>query len=191
MLLSIKLRKNMSDTLANWKIDKSWTLFLDRDGVINVRFPGDYVKRVEEFEFLPGVTKAIAKFSSLFGKIVVVTNQQGIARGIYTHDDLNAIHAHMKSEIEKAGGKIDAVYYAPQRASENSPMRKPGIGMALQAKIDFPEIDFSRSIMIGDTNSDMEFGKTAGMKVIFLGDETLGIDVDERVDSLLEFAAKI
>jgi len=61
--------------LPNWNIDKSWTLFLDRDGVINVRFPGDYVKRVDEFEFLPGVPEAIAKFSNLFGKVIVVTNQ--------------------------------------------------------------------------------------------------------------------
>ncbi|HET6991545.1 MAG TPA: HAD family hydrolase [Bacteroidia bacterium] len=175
----------------DWNIDKSWTLFLDRDGVINVRFPGDYVKRVEEFEFLPGVKQAIAKFSSLFGRIVVVTNQQGIARGIYTHEDLKAIHDYMKREIGKAGGKIDAVYYAPQLDSENSPMRKPGIGMALQAKKDFPEIDFSKSIMIGDTASDIQFGKTAGMKVVFLGDEEIGIDVNGRIDSLLEFAAKL
>ena len=91
---------------SDWQIDKSWTLFLDRDGVINVRFPGDYVKRVEEFEFLPGVKQAIAKFSSLFGRIIIVTNQQGISRGVYSHEDLKAIHDHMKSEIEKAGGKL-------------------------------------------------------------------------------------
>jgi histidinol-phosphate phosphatase family protein len=176
---------------SGWNIDKSWTLFLDRDGVINVRFPGDYVKRVEEFEFLPGVKKAIAKFSEVFGRIVIVTNQQGIARGIYTHEDLASIHKHMKREIENAGGKIDFVYYAHQNASENSPMRKPGIGMALQAKKDFPEIDFSKSVMIGDTDSDMQFGKSAGMKVIFLGDEASGTEVDGRIDSLLEFAANL
>src|ERR1044071_2736321 len=108
-------------TLPHLTIDKSWTLFLDRDGVINVRFHGDYVKHVGEFEFIPGAVEAIAGFSKIFGKIVVVTNQQGIARGIYTHEDLGAIHAHMKAEVEKAGGKIDAVYYAHQAASENSP----------------------------------------------------------------------
>ncbi|MCX6310520.1 MAG: HAD family hydrolase [Bacteroidetes bacterium] len=181
----------MTNLRSVWNIDKSWTLFLDRDGVINVRFPGDYVKRVEEFEFLPGAKKAIAKFSSLFGRVVVVTNQQGIARGIYTHEDLKAIHDFMKGELEKEGGKIDAVYYAPQSSSENSPMRKPGIGMALQAKNDFPEIDFSKSIMVGDTKSDIEFGKAAGMKVVFVADEEIGIAIDERVDSLLEFAVKL
>lgn len=173
-------------TLPNVNINKSWTLFLDRDGVINVRFPGDYVKRVHEFEFLPGATEAIARFSKLFGKIIVVTNQQGIARGIYSHDDLGSIHSHMNSEIEKAGGKIDRVYYAHQAASENSPMRKPGTGMGLQAQKDFTEIDFSRSVMVGDSQSDMEFGKALGMKVIFIGNEALDIEVDAKVNSLAD-----
>jgi histidinol-phosphate phosphatase family protein len=173
-------------TLPHHTIDRSWTLFLDRDGVINVRFHGDYVKHVGEFEFIPGAIEAIADFSKVFGKVIVVTNQQGIARGIYTHEDLGAIHAHMKSEVEKAGGKIDAVYYAHQAAAENSPMRKPGTGMALQAQQDFPEIDFSKSVMMGDTQSDMEFGKALGMKVVFVGDEPLNIEVDAKVDSLAQ-----
>ncbi len=173
-------------TIPNLHIDKSWTLFLDRDGVINVRLIGDYVKRVDEFEFLPGAPEAIARFSKQFGRIIVVTNQQGIAKSVYSHEDLAAIHAHMQAEIEKAGGKIERVYYAPQAASENSPMRKPGTGMALQAQKDFPEIDFSKSVMIGDSQSDMEFGKAAGMKVIFVGDEPLEIDVDAKANSLAE-----
>jgi D-glycero-D-manno-heptose 1,7-bisphosphate phosphatase len=187
----IKFGYTMKNPFPNWKIDKSWTLFLDRDGVINTRFPGDYVKCVDEFEFLPGAKDAIAKFSNVFGKIIVVTNQQGIARGIYSHADLNSIHEHMKSELEKSGGKIEAVYYAPQSSAENSPMRKPGIGMALQAKKDFPEIDFSKAIIVGDSQSDMEFGKTAGMKTIFVGEEALNIPVDGKFSSLREFAANL
>jgi histidinol-phosphate phosphatase family protein len=182
--LSVPL--NAMTTLPHFPIDKSWTLFLDRDGVINVRFHGDYVKHVDEFEFIPGAIEAIADFSKIFGKVIVVTNQQGIARGIYTHEDLGAIHAHMKAEVEKAGGKIDAVYYAHQAAAENSPMRKPGTGMALQAQKDFPGIDFSKSVMMGDTQSDMEFGKALGMKVVFVGDEPLNIEVDAKVGSLAQ-----
>lgn len=174
----------MNFSASEWAIDNTWTLFLDRDGVINVRFPGDYVKHVSEFEFLPGVVEAITRFSKTFGRIIVVTNQQGIARGIYSHEDLLSIHEHMKTVIEKAGGKIDAVYYAHHAASENSPMRKPGTGMALQAKKDFPEIDFSKAIMIGDTQSDMEFGKAAGMKVLFVGNDPLDIEVDGKEKSL-------
>ncbi|MEO5644696.1 MAG: HAD family hydrolase [Bacteroidia bacterium] len=178
-------------TLPNLHIDKSWTLFLDRDGVINVRFPGDYVKRVDEFEFIPGAVDAIARFSKVFGRIIVVTNQQGIARGFYTHEDLAAIHAHMQSEVEKAGGKIERVYYAHQAAAENSPMRKPGTGMALQAQKDFPAIDFSKSVMAGDTQSDMEFGKALGMKLVFVGDESLQIEVDVKVNSISEIMFRI
>ncbi|HEU4719400.1 MAG TPA: HAD family hydrolase [Bacteroidia bacterium] len=174
--------------VSQWKIDKSWTLFLDRDGVINVRFPGDYVKHVGEFGFLPGAKEAIARLSGIFGKIIVVTNQQGIGKGIYTEEDLASIHAHMVSEIEKAGGRIDAVYFAPHLESENSPMRKPGTGMAGQAKKDFPSIDFSRSVMIGDSASDMVFARNAGMKAVFIGTgENLPGNPDFTCASLSDF----
>lgn len=170
--------------------DSSWTLFLDRDGVINVRLPGDYVKTVAEFEFLPGVPEAIAALSKIYGRIVVVTNQQGISKGLYSHEDLDLIHRHMVSSIENAGGRINAVYYAHQLASENSPMRKPGTGMALQAKKDFPEIDFSKSVMVGDSASDMEFGKALGMLTVFAGDSVPASGADQLVAGLAEFAAR-
>lgn len=172
-----------------WKVDKSWTLFLDRDGVINKRIPGDYVKTIEEFHFLPGVPKAIAQLSKIFGRIIVVTNQQGIGKGLYTREDLLAVHDHMMAGIEKAGGRIDAIYYAPQLASENSPMRKPGTGMAQKAKKDFPEIDFARSIMAGDSASDMEFASGSGMKAVFIGENAMNkIPCDTCLTDLPGFA---
>jgi histidinol-phosphate phosphatase family protein len=154
-----------------WPIDKSWTLFLDRDGVINKRIVDDYVKTIAAFEFLPGIPEAIGRLSRQFGRLIVVTNQQGIGKGFYTMEDLNRIHDYMLSIIKQHGGHIDAIYHAPNLAQENSPLRKPGIGMALQAKTDFPEIDFSRSVMIGDSESDMEFAKNAGMKAVFVGEQ--------------------
>lgn len=174
-----------------FSIDKAWTLFLDRDGVINERIVGDYVKNVGEFHFLPGVKEAIASLSNHFGKIVVVTNQQGIGKGKYTHEDLAAIHQFMKTEVESANGRIDAVFYAPNLASENSPLRKPGIGMALNAKKIFPQIDFSRSIMVGDTASDMQFARNAGMKAVFCCSAAEEVSADVRVSSLPEFASYI
>lgn len=150
------------------EIDKSWTLFLDRDGVINKRLMGDYVKTVAEFEFLDKVLPTISQLSKQFGKIFVVTNQQGIGKKLMTHQDLDQIHKHMKSQIEIHGGKIDKVYYAPQLAHENSEMRKPKIGMALQAQDEFKNIDFRKSILVGDSDSDIEFGKNAGMITVFL-----------------------
>ena len=145
------------------EIDKSWTLFLDRDGVINVKRDNDYVKNIEEFEFLPGAPEAIASLSELFGKIIIVTNQQGIGKGLMSEEDLTKVHDNLKQMVSEHGGHIDAIFHAPQRASENSKMRKPEIGMASQAKEDYPEIDFSQSIMIGDSASDMEFATRAEM----------------------------
>jgi histidinol-phosphate phosphatase family protein len=171
--------------------DQTWTLFLDRDGVINTRIENGYVQSPEEFSFLPGVIEAISALSKVFGKIVVVTNQQGIGKGLYTHDDLAAIHAYMIAEVARAGGRIDAVFYAPQLSVENSPMRKPGIGMALAAREKFPEINFSQSIMVGDTASDMQFARNAGMKAILCASPGEDIEADLQFGSLAEFASYI
>ena len=151
------------------KIDTSWTLFLDRDGVINKKLEGDYVKSIDEFEFLPSTLEAIKLFSSRFHRVVVVTNQQGISKRLMTEDDLHKVHQHLLQEIQNFGGRIDAIYHAPQLAEENSNMRKPNIGMALQAKEEFPSIDFKKSIMVGDSTSDMEFAQNANMFAVLIG----------------------
>jgi len=151
------------------KIDNSWTLFLDRDGVINRKIEGNYVKTIEEFEFLPNSLEAIVTFSNYFHKIIVVTNQQGISKKLITEDDLSKIHNHLIKEVEKLNGRIDAIYHAPQLESENSIMRKPNTGMAYLAQKEFPSIDFSKSIMLGDSISDMEFAENLGMNGLFIG----------------------
>ena len=129
------------------KIDNSWTLFLDRDGVINRKLEGDYVKTIEEFEFLPNSLEAIVAFSNYFHKIIVVTNQQGISKKLMTEDDLSKVHNHLLNEVEKLNGRIDAIYHAPQLESENSIMRKPNTGMAYLAQKEFPSIEFSKQEM--------------------------------------------
>lgn len=153
------------------RIDTSWTLFLDRDGVINERIVGEYVNDPKEFHFLPGVLDALAYFSKLFGKIIIVTNQQGIGKGLMTSDHLQTIHKHMLEKIEEQGGRVDAVYFCPDLKSKPDNCRKPGIDMALKAKNHFPEIDFSKSIMVGDSSTDMEFGKNARMFTVYAGTE--------------------
>ena len=155
--------------LKDLHIDGSWTLFLDRDGVINKRIADGYVKSPEEFEFLPGVLDAMHRLSKIFNRIIIVTNQQGIGKGLMSEEDLEVIHRHLRDTVHKEGGKIDAVYHAPCLAEEKSEMRKPGIGMALRAKKDFPEIDFKNSIMLGDSAADMEFGRRAGMVTVMVG----------------------
>ncbi len=156
------------ELLSTFFIDKSWTLFLDRDGVINERVVGDYIKNVEDFHFIPGALEAIVDMSLRFGRVVVVTNQQGIGKGLMTPGNLEEIHRYMCAEIERFGGRIDAVYHAPNLAQENSPMRKPDTGMAFLAKQDFPEINFKRSVMIGDSDSDIAFGESLGMITVKL-----------------------
>ncbi len=152
----------------HFNIDPSWTLFLDRDGVINVLRVDDYVKTLDEFIFNEGAIEAICYLNTFFCRTIVVTNQQGVGKGLYSVNTLNEIHQYMVEEIANLSGKIDAVYFAPQLKEENSDMRKPGIGMALAAKEKFPEIDFSKSLMIGDTNGDMAFADNAGMKKIYI-----------------------
>ncbi len=143
------------------------TLFLDRDGVINVHRPNDYVKSWAEFKFMPGILDIFPLFAQRFKKIIVVTNQRGVGKGIMLESTLIEIHEKMIVEINKIGGRIDKIYYCID-VDDCSPYRKPNPGMGLQAKIDFPEIDFSRSLMVGDSDTDMQFGANLGMKSILV-----------------------
>ncbi|HBG69308.1 MAG: hypothetical protein A2W93_00130 [Bacteroidetes bacterium GWF2_43_63] len=173
---------NNKQILLQWKINGLWTLFLDRDGVINQRKIGGYITVVDEFEFLSGVLQAISVASKVFGKIIVVTNQQGIGKGLMSEDQLAQIHEHMVARIAEAHGRIDKVYFSPFLAESNHHTRKPNPGMAVQAARDFPQISFKRSIMIGDSASDMEFARALGMKTVFVGNpEEMGI-TDNQFD---------
>ncbi|HQS23233.1 MAG: phosphatase [Sphingobacteriia bacterium 24-36-13] len=174
------------------QIDTSWTLFLDRDGVLNYEKKEDYIRNWDEFHFYDGVPAAIASLNSLFIRIVIATNQKGIGKGLMTHEDLKGIHDPMLAAINNAGGKIDQVYYCPDLA-DDSPNRKPQPGMAFMAKADFPEIDLNKSIMVGNRISDMKFGRNAGMKTVFLATthpDTPYPDpmIDLRFDHLVGFA---
>lgn len=155
-------------TLQRLKIDKTWTLFLDRDGVINRRIVDGYVKTFDQFEFLPGVLDALKIFPGLFNRIIVVSNQQGVGKGLMTMAQLDAVHELMVKTIHDGGGKIDQIYFSPHLEEEGSFLRKPNIGMALKAHKEFPGIRFRKSIMAGDSLSDMVFGKRAGMNTVFL-----------------------
>ncbi|MDP4151704.1 MAG: HAD-IIIA family hydrolase [Bacteroidota bacterium] len=148
-------------------IDKSWTLFLDRDGVINEEKSEGYILHYGEFLFYPGVKEAVRVFAKKFGLILIVTNQRGVGKGLMAESDLRDIHENMVMELVRSGGRVDDIYYCSSLSDEH-PMRKPNPGMALQAKKDHPSIDLKRSIMVGNTPGDMEFGKNAGMHTIFL-----------------------
>ncbi|MEP6726018.1 MAG: HAD-IIIA family hydrolase [Bacteroidota bacterium] len=177
------------------QVDKSWTLFLDRDGVLNHDKAGSYIFNMAEFRFYDGVLDALAICNRIFGAIVIVTNQRGVGKGLMSELDLMQIHNKMLREAEAAGGRIDAIYYATS-LDNNHPERKPHPGMALKAKIDFPEIDFSKSIMIGNNLSDMEFGRNTGMHTIFMLTTQPDLHlphplIDLSFNSLLKFAAAL
>ncbi len=179
-------------TLKNLNINKNWTLFLDRDGVINKKIDNDYVKQWIEFEFIEGVLDALKFLNTVFGNIIVATNQQGIGKKLYRKEDLEIIHKNMLYEIAYHGGKIDKVYFSPYLKSENHPYRKPGIGMALKAKEDISTINFKESIMVGDSMSDMEFGRNAGMKTIYISEEITENDkIDFNFKSLNELVISL
>jgi D-glycero-D-manno-heptose 1,7-bisphosphate phosphatase len=146
----------------------SWTLFLDRDGVINRRLPGAYVRSPGAFEFLPGVLEALPVLGRYFSTIIVLTNQQGIGKGWMTEQDLGAVHAFMRRKIAAAGGRIDGLYYCPHLASAGCSCRKPRPGLALQARRDFPEIDFRYSVLVGDSASDIELAGKLGMASVWV-----------------------
>lgn len=173
------------------KIDNSWTLFLDRDGVINHRPINDYVKKWEDFEFLPGVLEAFKIFKELFGRIIIITNQQGIGKRLMTETDLKVIHQNMVSQIESNGGKVDHIFYCPDLVDKPDNCRKPGITMAVLAKEKFPEIQFEKSIMTGDTMSDLQFGINAKIHSVYIntGNKTINNSLfAEEYPDLISFA---
>ena len=156
----------MSKKLA---IEKGWSLFLDRDGVINQRIQDDYVKQPGEFEFIPGVIEAMEIFARYFNPIIVITNQQGIGRGLMTTSQLNLVHEKMLQKITETGGHIDVVLYSPDLKNKGSFTRKPSVGLGLKARKQFPSINFKRSIMAGDSYSDILFGHRLGMATVLIG----------------------
>lgn len=149
------------------KTDKNWTLFLDRDGVINHDKVGSYVFNASEFEFTDGAPELFKKLAEVFHRIIIVTNQRGVGRGLMSLADLEGIHQKMLAGITEAGGRIDNIYFATGTDNKNF-MRKPNPGMALLALENHPDIDLSRCVMVGNNITDMEFGRNAGMRTVFL-----------------------
>lgn len=152
-------------------------LFLDRDGVINV--DRGFVSTTDDFEWIEGAPETIAAFNARGWWVFVVTNQSGIARGLYTEDDMSSLHEWMCAELEAAGARIDRIYHCPFHADgtiaryrKDSYDRKPKPGMLLQAMTDFP-VDKDRSFLIGDKPADIEAAKAAGVAGFLFSDGNL------------------
>ena len=138
------------------------TIFLDRDGVIN-RNPPDkgYVRKWEEFTFIPNARKAIRELTESGYRIIVITNQSGIGRGLYSEESVADIHSRMVAEVSKTGGTIDAVYYCPHHPDAGCECRKPNPGMLIRAAREH-NIELSNAYLIGDWITDIEAGQRVG-----------------------------
>jgi D-glycero-D-manno-heptose 1,7-bisphosphate phosphatase len=159
------------------------TVFLDRDGVINVKSPPDeYVESWDDFSFLPGAVEAVASMRSAGLRVVVVTNQRGVARGRMTVEDVEDIHRRMID----AGLTVDRVYYCPHQDGECD-CRKPRTGMFERAACEVPGVALGRSAaIVGDSESDMEAGRALGLVLVKVG--TAESPVDFSCTSLAEAA---
>ncbi len=159
-------------------IDQDWTLFLDRDGVINERIIDGYVTNIQQFKFKEDFISVMPKLQKKIGKTIVITNQQGIGKKLMSHQDLENIHIEVSKKLQNLNILIDRFYYCPHLVSENCLCRKPNIGLALQAQQDFPEINFTKSLMIGDSLSDIIFGKRLKMKTVYITNNNQTINED-------------
>ena len=148
--------------------DQSWTLFLDRDGVINERLPGAYIKDWNDFQFTPRALEALVHFAHFFRRVFIVTNQQGIGKGLMTQVDLSVLHQKLKDAVISYGGRIDGIYTCPDLAIQPNNCRKPNPALALQAQAEFPDVDFKKSVMVGDSISDIQFGQELGMRTVLI-----------------------
>lgn len=144
------------------------TVFLDRDGVVNEKMPeGSYVTCWAEFRFLPGVAEAIRKLNRAGLRVIVVSNQRGVALGLYTAADVEAMHASLQRILQSHGAHVDGFYFCPHDKLQCN-CRKPLPGLFELAVVQFPEISASSSVMIGDSLSDIEFGRRLGMRTVFI-----------------------
>jgi D-glycero-D-manno-heptose 1,7-bisphosphate phosphatase len=147
------------------------TIFLDRDGVVNEKMPeGSYVSTWTEFRLLPGVPEAIASLNRAGLRVIVVSNQRGIALGKYSEQDVEAIHANLQKMLQAEGAHVDGFYFCPHD-KQQCDCRKPLPGMFQQAQRDFSDIRAAESLVIGDSLSDIEFGRRLGMRTVFIEGE--------------------
>ena len=143
-------------------------MFLDRDGVINRKMPeGKWVTSTAELEMLKGAAAAISVLNRLSIRVIVVTNQRGVAAGLYSEAELVAIHVHLQALLANGNAHVDAIYYCPHDRGECD-CRKPKPGMLLKAFADFPGAGPSNSLMVGDSLSDIEAGLAAGMPTVLI-----------------------
>ena len=158
------------------------TLLLDRDGVINRWLPGDYVDSWEKFSFLPGILECLREWAGHFRRIFLVTNQRGVGKSRMTQEQLETVHARMRSEIAAAGGRIDGIYLCTA-VSEDDPRRKPNRGMFDEILAAYPDVRPERTVMLGDSRYDREFAANCGIGFVLMETAEITLRYQEAVSS--------
>jgi D-glycero-D-manno-heptose 1,7-bisphosphate phosphatase len=165
--------------------------FLDRDGVINRKAPGNgYITTWEDMEILPGVPASIAKLNEAGFRVIVVSNQRCVAKGLITTANLESLHDRMKLYLAESNARIDAIYYCPHENFPACRCRKPQPGMLLKAARDH-DIDLASSWMIGDSAADIEAGKRAGCQTVLLTSGATDLEADLTGTSLADVVERI
>jgi D-glycero-D-manno-heptose 1,7-bisphosphate phosphatase len=166
-------------------------VFLDRDGVLNQKpARGKYITRVEDLVVLPGAADAVAAVNRSGRKVIVVTNQRGIALGLYTQRELDGIHETLQAQLALHGAHLDAIYVCPHDAGQCN-CRKPYTGMFEQAFRDFPAARPERSVMVGDSLRDIEAGARFGMATaLILADDGCRTPEDDLAHTLAQLSVR-
>jgi histidinol-phosphate phosphatase family protein len=159
--------------------------FLDRDGTINGNVP--YCSHPDQFKLLPGAAEGIRLLNESGFKVIIVTNQSGIARGYFTEEMLGYIHGRMCRLLAGYGAHVDAIYYCPHHPDDRCQCRKPQLYMVFQAMSDI-DIDMTESYTVGDTDADVEMGRRAGCRAVIKIGESEGYPANQVVPSLLDAA---
>lgn len=158
-------------------------LFLDRDGIINRRIIGGYVRTIDEFELLDDILPILQRAHDRGYLLILITNQQGVGKGLMSREDLDTIHDHMQSLLrQRLGFGLDAIYVCTSLASDNDPRRKPQPGMLLEAIADH-DLDPAQCWFLGDSLTDAQAGRAAGVKTILVGEFEEG-DADKVYEKL-------
>ncbi len=178
------------------EIDGTWTIFLDRDGVIVEEEEGRYITKPSEVRLMPDAGRVIHGLNSVFYKTIEVTNQRCISLGLLSKQGFHKVQDEIAQQLARDNAHLDAYYYAPG-PDLSDPLRKPNTGMAELALKDFPNIDLRKSIMIGNNLSDMEFGKKLEMFTIFLSTTKVKfsnlstVPIDEQYDDLKDWYSHV
>ncbi|HAY87963.1 MAG TPA: hypothetical protein DCY51_00805 [Bacteroidetes bacterium] len=156
--------KEHKPSLPHTDVLSEYTLFLDRDGVLNLPIVDDYARKADDLVLVEDIVQSMSSLIGLFKRVVLVTNQQGVGRELMSERDLEDVHLKLYLALKSQGiAWFDAAFFAPYLKTEDHAWRKPSNGMLLMAKEYFNDIDFSKAIMVGDSPGDMKLADTVGL----------------------------